>query len=106
MWQLGVPTPELQWRVELPSGHYALLDFAWPALQKWGECDGRIKYTDPLMLAGRTSEQVIAEQVTRQTAVERATRWTCDRWGSPELGTIAEFARFLRSVGLLPGRTA
>src|SRR6188472_4029406 len=33
MWQLGMPPPELQWRVDLGAGRFALLDFAWPQLR-------------------------------------------------------------------------
>ena len=106
MWELGAPTPELQYRVELPDGRYALLDFAWPTLAKWGESDGQIKYTDPRLLAGRTPHEVLELQERRQAAVELATKWTCHRWGSAALTDLPEFAQYLRAAGLLPGRAA
>jgi len=106
MWELGVPTPELQYRVDLPGDRYALLDFAWPALRKWGESDGQVKYTDPVLLAGRTAEEVMELQAERQAAVEQATKWTCHRWGTAALVDLPEFARYMRTAGLLQGRAA
>lgn len=103
MWELGVPAPQLQFRVQLAANTYALLDFAWPALGKWGEFDGALKYDDPRIRAGRSVDEVLAQQAARQTAIERVTTWTCERWGTPQLTTIAEFAKVLRCAGLLPG---
>ncbi|UUT35911.1 hypothetical protein [Microbacterium elymi] len=104
MWQLGMPTPVLQYRVELPGGGYALLDFAWPDLGRWGEFDGKIKYQDPALLDGRTSERVMADQRQRQRRIERSTGWECGRWGFDEMTTIADFAKHLRTIGLYGAR--
>ncbi|MEQ6897243.1 hypothetical protein [Microbacterium sp. KR10-403] len=104
MWELGVPTPELQYRVELRNGRYALLDFAWPHLCKWGEFDGQIKYSDAGILRGRTVDEIMQLQQEREAAVEAATKWKCERWGSPALTDLPDFARAMRAAGLLPGR--
>lgn len=100
MWQLGVPTPILQHRVELPGGRYALLDFAWPDAGRWAEFDGEAKYTDPELMGSRTAEQVMARQSEREALIRAATRWTCDRWGFAEMPSIEAFARHLRAIGL------
>ena len=102
MWQLGMPPPELQWRVDLGAGRFALLDFAWPQLRRWAEFDGEIKYTDPEMLNGRTAEQVRESQDLRERAVRRATGWRVDRWGFDRMHTLDAFARYLRGLGFTP----
>ena len=104
MWQLGVPDPELQHRVDFPDGTFALLDFAWPALQKWAEFDGQVKYVDPVILAGREPDDVLAAQHRREQRVRRATGWAVCRWGFAEMSTLDEFARHLRSFGFYPLR--
>lgn len=102
MWLLGVPAPELQYRVELPGGRYALLDFAWPRLGRWAEFDGEAKYTDPVILAGRSPDDVRDEQEFREQAVRSTTGWRCDRWGFAHMATMDEFAAHLRGTGFLP----
>ncbi|WP_156366369.1 hypothetical protein [Microbacterium sp. No. 7] len=102
MWQLGLPAPELQYRIELPDGRFALLDFAWPRLGRWAEFDGKSKYTDADILQGRTVDEVLAEQEIRESQVRAVTGWRCDRWGFDRMPTIDEFASYLRSLGL-PG---
>jgi len=101
MWQLGAPDPELQYRVEFGDGTYALLDFAWPALGRWGEFDGTSKYSDATMLAGRTAEQVLESQRAREGRVRQATGWHPDRWGFAQMPTIDAFAEHLRKIGLI-----
>ncbi len=100
MWQLGIPDPRLQLRVDLRAGRYALLDFAWPQLGRWAEFDGEVKYTDPEMLDGRTIDEVRAHQTQREQAVREATGWRVDRWGFPQMRSIDAFAAHLRSIGL------
>lgn len=102
MWQLGVPTPELQYRVDFPDGKYALLDFAWPQLARWAEFDGRIKLEDAELLAGRTPEEVIERQNRRERSIRAVTGWHCDHWGFEQMPTISDFAAFLRTIGLYP----
>jgi hypothetical protein len=104
MWQLDVPIPELQFRVELSGGRYKLLDFAWPTLGRWGEFDGDVKYTDQKMLAGRSPREVLEAQRRRQAEVQVATGWNCDRWGFERMPSFEVFATFIASIGLLDGR--
>ncbi len=99
---LGVPTPVLQYRVEDEMDRLAFLDFAFPQLGRWLEFDGRAKYADPYLLGGRTAEDVLAEQKDRERWVQRVTGWRVDRCGFAEMPNIETFARFLRSIALLP----
>lgn len=98
MWQLGMPDPELQRRVELDIGGLALLDFAWPALGRWAEFDGEVKYTDPGMLAGRSADEVRHLQNAREDAVRRATGWEVSRWGWDQAPSFASFAALMRRL--------
>lgn len=100
MHQLGVPTPELQYRVDFSDGGFALLDFAWPKRRRWAEFDGEFKYTDPELLAGRTAEQVIADQNERAFRVWQETGWDVNRFGFDRMLSIDAFADYLRSIGL------
>ena len=102
MWQLGMPAPELQWRVDLGGSRFALLDFAWPQLRRWAEFDGEIKYTDPELLDGRTAEEVRQAQDIRERAVQRATGWRVDRWGFDRMQTLDAFATYVRGLGFTP----
>jgi len=100
MWQLGLPQPQLQYRVDFADGSYSLLDFAWPELGRWAEFDGKTKYTDAGILAGRTPEDVLRAQQRREDKIREQTHWHCDRWGFSEMPGIDVFSRFLRSIGL------
>lgn len=101
-WQFRLPDPELQRRVELGGGRYALLDLALPRRRRWVEFDGEAKYSDATMLAGRSADQVVAAQLRRQRAVERATGWRCDRIGWSHVLTVDAFERWHREIDLFP----
>ena len=100
MWQLGLPEPELQYRVDFPDGTFALLDFAWPALGRWAEFDGDVKYTDATFMGGRSAEEVLYRQHEREQKVRRVTSWTPGRWGFDRMPDIDTFAAHLRAIGL------
>lgn len=76
---LGFPPPELQVRLLLPSGRTALPDFFWREHSHAGECDGRSKYTNPVFLRGRTTEQAVIDEKNRENelrrVVARVSRW-------------------------------
>ncbi|MEV5071034.1 hypothetical protein MRBLMI12_002653 [Microbacterium sp. LMI12-1-1.1] len=101
MRQLGVPEPELQYRIDFPDGTFALLDLAWPALGRWVEFDGAFKLTDEDVMGGRTAAEVSADQQKREDRVRRLTGWRCDRHGFERMPSIDAFADYLRSIGLL-----
>ncbi|GAA5204892.1 hypothetical protein [Microbacterium kyungheense] len=100
MLQLGVPPPQLQLRVELGDGRFALLDQAWPERGRWMEFDGAIKIADADFMSGRTAAQVAADQHERERLVVRATGWRCDRYGFEQLASLDVFAGYLRSIGM------
>lgn len=101
MLQLGVPAPELQYRVVAEDGTWVLLDFAWPALRRWMEFDGQLKYTDPRYMDGRTEDEVRADERRREQTVKRITGWRCDRHGFDRMPTFDEFAKYVRAIGLI-----
>ncbi|WP_124291713.1 hypothetical protein [Microbacterium sp. ABRD28] len=83
MWELGMPAPALQMPVETSLGRF-WLDFAWPALRRFGEFDGMVKTSDPRFTRGRSGSEVVADQRERFGAIEAATGWTGMHWGWPE----------------------
>ena len=83
MWELSLPAPELQVPIMTDDG-VKRPDFAWPRLRRFGEFDGLIKLTDPVMMRGRSVDQIVREQQERRAAIERATGWTGMHWGSAE----------------------
>ena len=102
LYQLGLPAPRLQYRIDFPDGGFALLDFCWPGLRRWLEFDGVFKYTDSELMGGRTVDEVLADQELRERRVRAATGWDCHRCGFREARTLADFADYLRSIGLYP----
>lgn len=101
VWQVGLPAPVPQHRVQL-GDRYALLDLAFPGLGRWLEFDGAAKYADDGMLGGRRPEDVLADQGRRQSLVERATGWRCDRLVWAEVLTLRAFIARQREIGLYP----
>lgn len=102
--QLGFDA-ELQVRVR--SGHRRgfSLDFLLPGLGVWGECDGRVKYTDAALRAGRSAAEVVYDEKRRQDWIEGTTGLRCIRWGAAEVASPELFAEHLRAHGLcVPGR--
>lgn len=99
-WQVNLPTPLLQYRVDFDDQGYALLDVAFPGLQRWLEFDGAVKYTDSAMLAGRTADEVMSDQRRRQSRVEQVTTWHCDHVVWADVVTIDAFLAFQREISL------
>lgn len=104
LWQLGFATPRLQVAVPSPHGGFYYVDEALDDVEAWLEFDGEVKYTDADMLAGRTADQVLADQRRRQ-------EWICEVSGRPmvrcgwsALDTPQTFSRHLRAFGIRPPR--
>ena len=98
MWELQIPTPELQ-RAVLTDIGAAYLDFAWPRLRRFGEFDGAVKLVDPGFTHGRTPAEVVRDQAVRRAAIERATGWTGMTWGMPALSDAGTFLSTLLAQG-------
>lgn len=77
----GFPEPELQ-HPFIIDGDYYEADFYWRQFNAVGEADGRGKYFDPRMLAGRTPEEAVYLEKLREDAIRRVvSRFT--RWDFP-----------------------
>jgi len=106
MAQLGIRKPELQYRVALGGGKYALLDFAWPDAGLWCEFDGEVKYSDGDILRGRHRDDVLAAQAERERKIRAATGWQPYRWGFEQMQCFDEFVEYLREIRLYPALRA
>ena len=102
MAQLGIRAPELQYRVALGRGRYALLDFAWPDAGLWCEFDGEVKYNDGDLLRGRDRDGVLAAQDARERRIRAVTGWESHRWGFDRMQTFDAFVEYLREIRLYP----
>jgi hypothetical protein len=85
----GIPAPVLQQPLQGASGKLWTVDFFWPAFNLIGEFDGEVKYTDPVLLRGRSPSHVLFEEKRREddlrAAGYRMSRWTWATAVSPNL---------------------
>ena len=98
MWELELPAPELQVRVETDAGA-AYPDFAWPSLGLFGEFDGEVKLTAPAFTRGRPRAQILAMQGARRAAIEAATSWRGLHWGWDDIADAGTLWAALRDQG-------
>lgn len=99
MLQLGVDF-ESQCRVRGPRGQWLYVDFWFPGLGLFGECDGRMKYFEEELREGRSIDEVRYDEKRRQDYIEGSTRSRGLRWGAPEVETRASFARLCGDYGI------
>lgn len=104
LWQLGFAPPRLQVPVPAPHGGFFYVDAALGDVRAWYEFDGDVKYTDEAMLAGRTLDEVLADQRRRQDWICETTGWPMARGGWADIDTPNSFARRLRTFGIRPPR--
>ena len=75
----GVPAPRLQTRLIGASGRGYDVDFWWPEFNVIGEFDGKVKYTDPTFMSGRSAAEVVYDEKLREddlrAAGRRFVRW-------------------------------
>jgi hypothetical protein len=74
-----IPAPELQVPMTGGSGRRYVVDFWWPQFEVIGEFDGKIKYSDPVFLDGRTPQQAVYDEKLREDDL-RATGKGMSRW--------------------------
>ena len=87
------------------SGSTLYLDFHFVGLRVFGECDGRSKYTDPILRGSRTAEEVVYAEKRRHDWIVGTTGMRVIRWGAADVRTAARFADRLRAFGVpVPGR--
>ena len=98
--RLGFPAPELQVRFEDRHGLIGVVDFYWADAGLIGEFDGRVKYEDEAMLAGRRPVDVLMSEKRREDRLRRTgrgvARWVWDDLTPQRLGPI------LLDAGLVP----
>ena len=98
----GFPEPELQHPFELED-RTVLTDFFWLFRRGVGESDGRIKYFDPVMLAGRTPAEVVYEEKLREDAIRSQVSGFV-RWDHAIGMSVPRLTARLAHLGLTPGR--
>lgn len=78
--RMGIPRPELQFRVYDKDGRLiAITDFAWPDRKVYGEADGKVKY-GRLLKPGQDPGDVVFAEKRREDAVRRVTDGTMVRF--------------------------
>lgn len=97
--ELGFPPPELQRPWSDASGRIGDSDFWWPEYRHVGEYDGRVKYTKPEFLAGRTPSQVVVDEKIREDRI-RALGMKVTRWVTDDLDDCSRLMKLLLDAGL------
>ncbi|GAA1982518.1 hypothetical protein [Microbacterium pumilum] len=99
--QLGFAPPRLQVRIDHSTGWYDI-DFGLDDVQVWGEFDGTGKYTDPEMLAERSTAEAVLEEKRREDDIRGRTRRPIIRWGSPHIRDVDAFRQRLADFHVRP----
>lgn len=94
--QLGFEV-ELQVPVRGRGSSPYYVDFELVGLRLFGECDGKLKYTDEQLLAGRSPAEAIYEEKRRQDWICGVSGNRMIRWGYSDVRTTTVFARRLRA---------
>lgn len=89
MFQIGLPTPELQFEVFNPYGYLVgRCDFYWRSRRTLGEFDGQVKY-GRLLKPGQDVGSVIMEEKEREDRLRdegfQLVRWTWPDLSQPEM---------------------
>ena len=103
---LGFARPRLQVPVEAPEGGWFHLDFGLDDVGVWGEFDGEVKYRDPALWGGRTLQEVLRAEKTREDWIRGTTGRRVIRWTSAEIGSARALGVLLARFHLRPGRRA
>ncbi|WEK60625.1 MAG: hypothetical protein P0Y60_15170 [Candidatus Microbacterium colombiense] len=98
--RLGFADPDLQVPVEGPRGQDYFVDFGLAEVRSFGEFDGKTKYLDEAMRAGKALEQVLLEEKQREDWIRGRTQWRFARWGSAHIVTSAALAARLAAFGI------
>jgi len=76
---MGLPPPELQWKVYGPDGRLVgRCDFAWPHHRLLCEFDGKMKYL-ALRKPGESIEEVVLREKAREDRLRELTGWAMIR---------------------------
>ncbi|MFC4245261.1 hypothetical protein ACFOYW_17970 [Gryllotalpicola reticulitermitis] len=97
--ELGFPPPVLQQPWFDAEGHIGDTDFWWPEHDLVGEFDGYVKFIKAEFTRGRSVDQVVLAEKTREDRIRaRGPRFA--RWDTPYLRAPRRLARLLVDAGL------
>lgn len=97
-WWMHLPCPKLQWPITDSRGNViAVVDFAWPAYDVYGEFDGKIKF-GRLLRPGQSAGDAVFEEKRREDAIRRHTGGTMVRWTWSEIHARSEPSLQLASL--------
>lgn len=99
--QLGINV-ELQTRIPSENGGDLSLDFLLVEHNVFGECDGKIKYTDESLRGTLSPEEVVYAEKRRHDWITGSTGMRGIRWGATDVETLEKFRNRLRSFGIEP----
>ncbi len=103
---LGAPEPVPQHPITGISGRAWRVDLAWPELGIVLEFDGKSKYTDPRLMAGRTAAEVLYEEKLREDDIRPRVR-AFGRVDWPTVMNLPRLATRVTELGVpLPARRA
>ncbi|MGV8884468.1 MAG: hypothetical protein ACOH1T_02605 [Microbacteriaceae bacterium] len=94
-----ISAPELQVELRGASGRSYWVDFWWPEFCVFGEFDGRVKYSDPVFLRGRSPEQALYDEKLREDDLRAAGRG-CARWNWEVARSIPQLRARLAAAGV------
>lgn len=100
--QLGYRTPRLQVPVRGPKGADLHLDMVLDDVARVAEFDGKVKYVDPEMRAGRPMEDVLLAEKAREDWIRGVTGLPVVRWAWDDIASIDTLRRRLRAFGMYP----
>lgn len=102
--RLGFHAVQLQVPVAAPDGGWYFVDLGLDDIKTFGECDGEAKYRDEALRSGRSVEQVLLDEKSREDWIRGTTGWRMIRWGDSAAASVQAFAARLRSFGIrIPG---
>jgi hypothetical protein len=103
MMRAGCPPPVLQSSYGDYSGVIGEVDFDWPEYGLVGESDGRQKYADPVLRAGRSVEEVLLREKDRGDRLQALGKRVI-RWGWSVGTNPGALKRHLGAAGLPVGK--
>jgi hypothetical protein len=100
-WLQHLPAPEQQWEIKVDGKVVAIIDFAWPQFNLFGEFDGKGKYLRPYR-PGEDPGEVVFREKTREDLVRRLTGFVFVRIIWADLYHPARTAAYIRSMMRVP----
>ncbi|MCT9820872.1 hypothetical protein N3K63_11325 [Microbacterium sp. W1N] len=102
LWRVGFRRLRLQVPVRAPFGGEYRVDLGIDDVNVLAECDGRQKYEDEALRAGRSIDQVLLDEKRREDWIRGVTQCRLVRWEEPHARTPGALAARLASFGIRP----